>query len=148
MRVRAYHGTDSTDFEVWDSLRTQMFLLPLSVAPDSVVLDPDGWILKQIVSPPASVEDDQRPVTLRLLQNYPNPFNPTTSISFQIPVAGLVSLKVFDVLGREVATLVNVVKPAGEYVVPFDASNLSSGIYVYRLTANHTQLFRKMLLLR
>jgi hypothetical protein len=70
-----------------------------------------------------------------LSQNYPNPFNPSTVISFQIPMASHVSLKIFDLLGREVAALVNEEKRAGSYEVTFDGKNLSSGVYFYRLQA-------------
>ncbi len=73
---------------------------------------------------------------LQLFQNYPNPFNPSTSISFSIPSRSFVSLKVFDLLGREVATLVNEQKPAGTYTQKWNAANVSSGIYFYRLVAN------------
>jgi len=64
---------------------------------------------------------------------YPNPFNPSTIIKYQIPTAGIVSLKVYDILGKEVATLVNEEKPAGIYEINFDASNLSSGVYFYKI---------------
>ena len=73
------------------------------------------------------------PVELKLMQNYPNPFNPTTKISYQVPVSGFVSLKVFDVLGNEIATLVNKEQPARKYDIEFDANGLSSGIYFYQL---------------
>jgi hypothetical protein len=73
------------------------------------------------------------PVAFELLQNYPNPFNPTTNIGFRVSSFGFVSLKVFDVLGREVAILVNEVRPAGTYTVRWDASLFPSGVYFYRL---------------
>jgi hypothetical protein len=76
------------------------------------------------------------PITYALGQNYPNPFNPTTEITYDLPSVSRVSLTVFDVLGREVATLVNGEQPAGSYRVPFNASRLSSGVYFYRLTAD------------
>jgi hypothetical protein len=69
-----------------------------------------------------------------LLQNYPNPFNPSTIIDYQIPVSGHVSLKIYDVLGREVRNLVDEVKPAGHYTIQFDGSKLASGIYYCLLT--------------
>jgi poly(3-hydroxybutyrate) depolymerase len=88
------------------------------------------------------------PDKFSLSQNYPNPFNPATSIRFRIADFGFVSLKVYDLLGREVATLVNEEKPAGSYEVSFDASQLSSGVYIYRLTAGSFSATNKMTLLK
>lgn len=81
-----------------------------------------------------------------ILQNYPNPFNPTTSISYQLPEAVHVTLKVYDLLGREVASLVNETKQAGRYNVTFDAGKLASGIYIYILQAGNYFESKKMLL--
>jgi tetratricopeptide (TPR) repeat protein len=81
-------------------------------------------------------------------QNYPNPFNPTTTIRFQIPNDGVVSLKVFNMLGQEVATLVNEAQPAGSYSVPFDGSKLSSGVYIYTLKAGSFTASKKFLLIK
>lgn len=83
-----------------------------------------------------------------LCQNYPNPFNPYTLISFSIPSKNQVVLKVFDLLGKEVAALINEERPAGSYTVEFNASNLSSGIYFYRLQAGSYIETKKMLLLK
>jgi hypothetical protein len=79
--------------------------------------------------------DDALPTAFSLEQNYPNPFNPTTVISYQLPVVSSVRIVIYDLLGREVAVLVNERKAAGSYEVQFDASGLSSGVYLYRLTA-------------
>jgi hypothetical protein len=84
------------------------------------------------------------PQRFLLEQNCPNPFNPTTEIGMRIAKGGLVSLKVFDVLGREVATLVNEVKQPGVYTVRWDASGVASGVYLYRLTASAFVETRKM----
>jgi hypothetical protein len=86
--------------------------------------------------------------TYTLEQNYPNPFNPTTVINYQIPKDGLVTLKVYDVLGREIITLVNEDKKAGSYNYKFDASKLSSGVYFYKITANDFVQSKKMILLK
>lgn len=83
-----------------------------------------------------------------LEQNYPNPFNPATQIKYSIPNDGYVVLKVFDILGREVAILINESKPAGIYEVEFNASNLSSGIYFYSISTNAFHQVKKMLLIK
>jgi hypothetical protein len=88
------------------------------------------------------------PQSLALEQNYPNPFNPSTRIGFQILDFGFASLKVFDILGREVATLVNEQLKPGSYEATFDGSRLSSGIYFYRLQAGALTETRKLSLLR
>lgn len=88
------------------------------------------------------------PTNFTLYQNYPNPFNPSTVINYQIPVNSMVSLKVYDAIGREVAMLVNEFKEAGYYSVTFDASNLASGIYFARLHSAGKIQLRKLMLLR
>ena len=88
------------------------------------------------------------PTKFNLSQNYPNPFNPTTNIRYSIPQGGLVTLKVFNVLGQEVATLVNQEQKPGEYVVDFNASNLASGIYMYRIQSGNFTFTKKMMLLK
>jgi hypothetical protein len=87
-------------------------------------------------------------IEFTLAQNYPNPFNPSTKISWQSPVSGHQTLKVYDVLGNEVASLINEYKPAGNYQVNFDASNLSSGIYFYQLKTGSFIQTRKMTLIK
>ena len=110
--------------------------------------------LKSVVS----VEDNKLgiiPQEYVLEQNYPNPFNPITTIKFNIPILGKVknvlgnvALKVYDILGKEVATLVNEQKSAGSYEIQFDATNLSSGIYYYQLRAGSFEKTKKLLLMK
>ena len=85
-----------------------------------------------------------------LAQNYPNPFNPTTQINFSVPSnkGELVTLKVYNVLGQEVATLFSGTKSAGNYSVPFDGSKLASGVYLYRLQAGNTSITKKMVIMK
>jgi predicted lipoprotein with Yx(FWY)xxD motif len=83
-----------------------------------------------------------------LLQNYPNPFNPSTKFKYSIPTSRFVTLKVYDVLGSEVATLVNEEKPAGNYMIQFNASQLSSGIYFYKLQTDSFIETKKMILMK
>ncbi|OGU68364.1 MAG: hypothetical protein A2499_14935 [Stygiobacter sp. RIFOXYC12_FULL_38_8] len=94
------------------------------------------------------VEETSIPTKYELNQNYPNPFNPSTVINYQLPEAGNVTLKVYDVLGNEVATLVNEFKQAGVYNAKFANSNLSSGIYLYRLQAGNFVSVKRMMLIK
>ena len=94
------------------------------------------------------VTDDKLPTHFSLLQNYPNPFNPSTTISYTLSTSDFVSLKVYDVLGNEVAILVDEEKPAGSYEVEFDATDLSSGIYFYQLQAGSFIETKKMILMK
>jgi len=95
-----------------------------------------------------SVQNNSIPVSFDLKQNYPNPFNPSTTISYQLPRRGFVSLKVFDIAGREVSTLVNGVQGAGEYSINYNASALSGGVYFYKLVTKDFSAVKKMILLR
>jgi hypothetical protein len=95
-----------------------------------------------------SVGEGEPPLTLLLKQNYPNPFNPITRIEYAIPKTSHVSLKVFDLLGREVATLVDEEQGAGFKSVEFDGKGLASGVYLYRLRAGEFVQVRKLALLR
>ena len=102
-----------------------------------------------ITSRPMSVADDAViPSAYVLEQNYPNPFNPSTSIRFELPSSGLTTLTVYDLLGREVSVLVNDVKEAGEYSVPFNASTMTSGVYFYQLRSGAFVETKKMLLVK
>lgn len=83
-----------------------------------------------------------------LYQNYPNPFNPTTSITYNLPNDGMISLKVFDMLGSEVVTLVNKDQKAGAYTIPFYAGDLASGIYICKITTNDFNSSIKMILMK
>ena len=116
-----------------------------------------GYERKLLSQLPPGLEPDPPVVSsFKLEQNYPNPFNPSTTISWQLPVDAFVSLKVYDILGNEVASLMNEEKPAGIYAVEFDASTLSSGTYFYRLEAGNPSASsgqgfvetRKMILLK
>jgi hypothetical protein len=104
------------------------------------------WLEGGIVS---DVEDNTLvPAVYSLEQNYPNPFNPSTVIKYQVPTTGKVMLKIYDLLGKEITTLVNENQNAGYYSVPFDASNLSSGIYFYTLTSGEFSSTKKMTLVK
>ena len=143
------------------------------VAPDSILVDTlysvansvngngnpsgDQWnfgnnFIVFVIDQPTNLKDKINiPTQFVLEQNYPNPFNPSTTLSFVIgPASGgsLVILKVYDVLGNKVATLVNEEKPAGNYGLQFDATDLPSGIYFYRLEAKGFSQTKKMILMK
>ncbi|MCK9424942.1 MAG: T9SS type A sorting domain-containing protein [Ignavibacteriaceae bacterium] len=99
--------------------------------------------IKQLTYKSAAVIKDYA-----LEQNYPNPFNPVTTINYQLPKSGTVTLKIFDILGKEVKTLVDEQKEMGKYTVQFDASSLASGMYVYQLRVNDYTSTKKMMLLK
>ncbi len=133
---------------------------------DNRQLEADKWLvadammimINRKLSPEVIVTDIKeenpntiiQPTEFRVEQNYPNPFNPVTKIRFVIPsgAKNLVTLKVYDVLGKEVATLVNEEKPAGSYEVEFNGQNLSSGVYFYKLTTGNLSQTKKMILIR
>ncbi|MBE2228048.1 MAG: T9SS type A sorting domain-containing protein [Ignavibacteria bacterium] len=108
-----------------------------------------GTIAKMTGVPVAVNEPTtQIPTEFKMEQNYPNPFNPTTNITFALPKSGVVVLKVYDVLGKEVASLVNSFTNAGTHIVPFDASALSSGVYIYKITTGEFTDSKKMVLIK
>jgi hypothetical protein len=88
------------------------------------------------------------PLLYNLSQNYPNPFNPATQIKYDLPKQGFVTLKIYDVLGREITKLVNEVKSPGSYIVDFDGTNLSSGVYFYKLEVNGFNEVKRMMLIK
>jgi len=88
------------------------------------------------------------PLAYALEQNYPNPFNPTTTIGYSIPEDNLVTIRLYDVLGNEVITLVNEQKPAGKYEMLYNASNIASGVYYYQITSGSFTQTRKLMLMK
>ena len=98
---------------------------------------------------PVKVEVDVNgPLTFDLAQNYPNPFNPSTSIKYSVPESGNIRLSVFNIVGEEVAVLVDGFSQAGFFEVTFDASNLPSGVYLYKLQSANSVQTKKMMLLK
>lgn len=113
-----------------------------------------GWMYLDYLAVPSEIAvavenyNPKIPQTFSLEQNYPNPFNPTTTIRYQIPKAGFVKLKVFDILGNEITTLVNEYKMPSSYEVTFDGSRYASGVYFYQLIVNNFVSIKKMILLK
>jgi hypothetical protein len=116
--------------------------------PDSVVSYRAFRFPWKTASVATSVQSTEIPTSFTLAQNYPNPFNPSTKIQFSVPRQSNVLLKVYDMIGQEVATLVDESKPAGTYIVQFDASRLASGVYCYRLITPGQPLTKLMMLIK
>jgi hypothetical protein len=112
--------------------------------------DNTATLLRADLSNITDVKEKKEVITDKyyLAQNYPNPFNPSTIISYDLSATGHVLLKVYDILGREVATLVDKIQPVGRYKVEFNGSNLSSGIYFYSLTAGDFNQTKKLILMK
>ncbi len=108
---------------------------------DDIVLEKSNLLIRNF-------KGEGIPIVYNLTQNFPNPFNPSTTIRYQIPQDGIVTLKIYDILGREVATLVNEEKVAGKYEVNFNASSLASGVYIYKIQAGSFINSKKMILLK
>jgi ligand-binding sensor domain-containing protein len=108
----------------------------------------DGRVYRYMDKPLGAEEESETVTKFDLAQNYPNPFNPTTQISFSVAKAGNYELAVYNMLGQKVATLVNGNISEGEYNVRFDAGDLASGIYIYRLQGEGVSLTKKMMLMK
>ena len=137
------------DFSPINMFRQDSFRVPLAdstVIPFLLIIKYGAKLVDIIESTPE--KEVVSPSHFKLLQNYPNPFNPATEIRFEVPVSGFVSLKVFDILGREVATLVHEQKPPGSYSVQWDAVAQTSGVYYYRLATPNSVEVRKMMLIK
>jgi aminopeptidase N len=171
VRIKQTAGTATPSFFVmpidlkftasgWDTTVTVMndaadetFQFAVSHKPDSLQFDPQLWILRDASRVTgSSIAAADAPLQYSLSQNYPNPFNPSTVIEFSLAERSLVSIGIYDVIGREAAVLFNGEKAAGAYSLPLDAHALSSGVYFCRMIASHgTSVFtatRKLLLVR
>ncbi|HOJ08681.1 MAG: T9SS type A sorting domain-containing protein [Ignavibacteriota bacterium] len=158
-----WYEFDLSTNQVLDSLKWE-FVVPQSPdeRPRAIDFSPDGntayigcfggsgYPLAQKVEKVVSVEDQGEIVVngYKLSQNYPNPFNPTTKINFELSASGFTTLKIYDMLGNEVATLVQNELTAGSHSVNFNAANLASGTYLYQLNVNGTRITNKMILLK
>jgi hypothetical protein len=151
--VTAIDGGNSGDLikiTIWDKLDGDKVIY------DNLTMNELGGGYITIISQEFATEDNETTspnettvsTEFALEQNFPNPFNPATTISFSIPFSEFTTLKIFDILGNEIVTLVNEEKQAGSYLVEFNASNLASGMYIYRLQAGSFTETKKMVLMK
>jgi Zn-dependent metalloprotease len=141
-----YFPFDTSSVNVGDSIYYRIVAKDYSVAGNISYLPISSYFSFKILGT-TDVADNSAdvPKSFDLMQNYPNPFNPETIIHYQLPRKSYVSLKVYDILGKQMATLVNEFKEAGDYSVNFSANNLSTGVYIYKITAGNYTAVRKML---
>lgn len=148
IQIKVNSSTGDTIITVFNNAQVQNFNLTVANEPISITVDPNNWILKTINSVVVGIEDEMQPQTFSLEQNYPNPFNPVTKIKFTLASNEYTTLKVYDIIGKEITTLVNNQMEKGHYEINFDASNLPSGVYLYTLNAGGYKETRKMILMR
>jgi photosystem II stability/assembly factor-like uncharacterized protein len=154
--LNLYYSNDEGETWILDYVSHDGGLTMAKISADKkalFVLRENGGISMKVLPEPAGTILNQQDKKISgknyvLESNFPNPFNPTTTIKFQIPAGGLVTLKVYDMVGREVATLVNEVKNPGIHSVQFNASNLSSGTYFYKIVAGSYSDIKRMTLIK
>jgi len=142
-------GADTT-VRVMNDANSQLFSFFFNRQPTAVVFDPNNDIVLKTATLSVGLNNTSSiiPSRFAVYQNYPNPFNPTTNIKFEIPKNTFVTLKVYDVVGKEVATLINEERNAGSYNVDWNASFYPSGVYFYSFKAGNFTETKRMLLIK
>lgn len=132
----------------WEYVEPDSGYYEITLSEREPVVEGVRFVLSQATRTDIERLSDAIPTAFALDANYPNPFNPTTTIRYALPEAAAVHLVVFDMLGRKVATLIDATQPPGQYQATFEADNLPSGVYLYRLTAGAFVETKRMLLIK
>jgi hypothetical protein len=148
IQIKVNFASSDTLITVFNNAQVQNLNITVIGEPTSISFDPGNWVLKTINSVITDVESEINPISFSLTQNYPNPFNPSTLIKFSIGKTGFTTLRLYNILGMEVASLINSELEAGPHEVTFDATNLPSGTYFYTLTSGNFTETRKMMFLK
>jgi len=145
LKIKTVSG--DTIISVFNDQQQQTFNFTVNAQPNGFQFDPDNWILDDagIVM---DVYTENNQLSFLLEQNYPNPFNPSTVIKYTLPKSEFVTLIVYDILGNEIARLVNGNQNSGAHTVNFNSSDLTSGIYFYQLKAGENRSMKKMIVIR
>jgi hypothetical protein len=148
IQIKVNFANGDTIVSVFNNAQVQNFNISVNGMPTSISFDPGNWILKNVNSVVTGLENEMNPNSFSLEQNYPNPFNPSTTIKFNLGKAGFTTLKLYNVIGKEVANIVNDQLEAGAHEVTFNANDLPTGTYFYKLTSGNYTETRKMMLLK
>ncbi len=152
IQVKVTHASGDTLINLFNDQQIQQFNFTFSQQPLDISIDPNLWILRDVFNEISGVEDELVAGKYKLMQNYPNPFNPSTTIEYYIPEQSFVSLKVYDILGNEITTLVDEMKNAGKYSVKLNSNKIlaisSSGVYFYKLEAGDFSETKKFILMK
>jgi len=150
VKIKISTTINDTIFTILNNQQTQQFSFTVLGKPVGLIFDPDNYIMKTLDV--IDIPDDLKPPSYQLKQNYPNPFNPSTKIEFSIPVSSLVTIKIYNELGQQIAQLMNEEKRPGNYSVQFSSiqgnKTLPSGIYIYKITAGNYSESKKMMILK
>lgn len=150
VKIKISTAVSDTFFAVLNNQQTQQFTFTVLGRPTGLILDPDNIVLKTINI--IDIPDELKPASFQLKQNYPNPFNPETNIEFSITSRSVVTIKVFNEIGEEIAQIMNEEKLPGTYTVQFSSTqgnkSLPSGIYIYQIKAGTYTASKKMMILK
>ncbi|MEG8947874.1 M1 family aminopeptidase [Rosettibacter firmus] len=150
IKIRVTTTAGITNLNLFNDKPEQQWDFEIDGLPINVEFDPDNWILKDVEIQNLTSFKKETPLEFLLFQNYPNPFNPNTFIKYQIPAQCKIVLKIYDILGKEITTLINDIQQPGNYVIEFNAEkfNLSSGVYYYKLSTDFFTETKKMMLIK
>jgi hypothetical protein len=140
-------GPDTT-IRIMNEFNNQTYSWQFNRKPVNLLFDPDNQIVLKQASTYGIGQYAGFPSEFSLYQNYPNPFNPSTTIKYDVPTRSLVTIKIYDALGRQVAVPVNELKSPGRYQFEFSDSSLASGVYFYEMTAGKFKEKKKMILVK
>jgi aminopeptidase N len=143
-----YQSGGNTTITIFNNQKSQVLQIPLSQKVSSAEMDPGNWILKKILPPAGTAQDESIILSYSLYNNYPNPFNSSTRVKFSLAAKDFVQLKVYDILGRESAVLVNQELPAGIHETTWDAAGFTSGVYFLKFKAGKYTEMKKIVLLK
>lgn len=143
-----YLQINPSNLHVGDNIKLKVTISDSSIYNNIDYYPDTSWVVINVLPPILGTETKEICYTYKLEQNYPNPFNPSTIIRYEIPEQTFASLKIYDILGNEVATLANEEKRAGSYEVVFNSTKLSSGVYIYKLQTTKFIQTNKMTLIK